>query len=168
MGRSMSTAKAMFGWAACACVAGLLGGCVIGQVKSSTVQGTLISPETLSLVRPGMPMSDAVALLGEPTSRAALSDGVELSRWTYFRRDKGAGYLFVVFAGADVKETGTTTFVQARNNVIEKVWQEEGASEPKDTSDKSEGKSKGTSRDKSRDTSEDDADNLKQPTASKG
>lgn len=102
-----------------------LGGCLVAQSKKSEVAGNYVSPETLASIKPGMPLSDAIAFMGEPSSRGTLSDGAEVCRWSYTRTDKGAGYVFLIFAGSDDKQRSMTTFVQARGGVIERVWQDE-------------------------------------------
>lgn len=102
-----------------------LGGCLVGQSKKTEFSGNYVSPTTLESIKPGMPLTDAIALMGEPTSRGPMSDGSEVCRWQYKRTDKGAGYFFLVFGGSDSTERSLTTLVQARNGIIERVWQDE-------------------------------------------
>jgi outer membrane protein assembly factor BamE (lipoprotein component of BamABCDE complex) len=103
-----------------------LGGCLVGQSKKTEFAGNYVSPTTLQTIKPGMPLTDAIALMGEPTSRGAMSDGSEVCRWSYTRTDKGAGYVFLIFGGSDSTKRTMTTLVQSRGGVIERVWQDEG------------------------------------------
>jgi hypothetical protein len=102
-----------------------MGGCLVGQTKESEFSGNYVSPMTLESIKPGMPLTDAIALMGEPTSRGPMSDGSEICRWQYTRTDKGAGYVFLVFGGTDKTTRSLTTLVQARGGIIERVWQDE-------------------------------------------
>lgn len=102
-----------------------MGGCLVGQAKESAFSGNYVSPTTLESIKPGMPLTDAIALMGEPTSRGPMSDGSEICRWQYTRTDKGAGYVFLVFGGTDKTTRSLTTLVQARGGIIERVWQDE-------------------------------------------
>jgi len=102
-----------------------LGGCLVTGSSKETMTGTHISPTTFSNIEPGVTTETWVrAALGEPTSRSELDDGSSLWRWS-FRRDKtSSSAVFLIFGGSSRKESEGATFVQLKDGIVVKAWQD--------------------------------------------
>lgn len=105
-----------------------LGGCLIGSGSSDTVTGTFIGRETLAQMKPGETKEDfVVATLGQPSSRSTLSDGSQLWRYNYSRTRRSGGYVFVLLSASSKEQTVATTFVEFRDGVVARAWQDVSA-----------------------------------------
>lgn len=86
--------------------------------------GRAVSAETLSRIEPGRDREFVLALIGEPTSRTALEGGVEIWKWVYEeKRTRSSGLLLVVDSDETTERTGTT-YVELRDGVVVKAWQD--------------------------------------------
>lgn len=105
-----------------------LGGCLVGGSSETRVTGAYIGPQTVAAVRPGETRAEGVvAMFGEPSNKSTLEDGSELWRWDYTRSSKGGGYVFLIAASRHRDEVSSRTFVQLKEGVVTKVWQDSSA-----------------------------------------
>lgn len=104
------------------------GGCLIGHGSSDTVSGTYVGRETLAQIKPGETREDFVAAtLGQPSAKTTLNDGAELWKYNYSRTRKSGGYVFVVLSAGSKEQTVATTFVELKDGVVRKAWQDVSA-----------------------------------------
>ncbi|MGH7131117.1 MAG: outer membrane protein assembly factor BamE domain-containing protein [Phycisphaerales bacterium] len=105
-----------------------LGGCLIGSGSSDTVTGTYIGRETLAQMKPGETKEDfVVATLGQPSSKASLSDGSQLWKYNYSRTKRSGAYVFVLLTAGSKEQTVATTFVELKDGVVSRAWQDVSA-----------------------------------------
>jgi len=114
-------------WTACA--AGLvltagLAGCVSGKsnVQSS---GRYIGDQTIDRIEPGKTNRAWVrAVLGEPTTREVLPDGVEIWKWEYTRVTTSSGSVFFVVSGKSREESARMVYVVLEGDTVKDVWKD--------------------------------------------
>jgi outer membrane protein assembly factor BamE (lipoprotein component of BamABCDE complex) len=103
----------------------VLGGCLIGSHSSSRSSGTYVGPATLAQIKPGQTRQDFVlATLGEPTRKTTMSDGAELWRYSYSRSSASSGHVLVLLSASSKEQSEAVTFVQFRDGVVERAWQD--------------------------------------------
>ena len=105
-----------------------LGGCLISSGSSDTVSGTYIGRETLAQMKPGETKEDfVVATLGQPSCKSALSDGSQLWKYNYSRTKRSGASVFVLLSAGSKEQTVATTFVELKDGVVTKAWQDASA-----------------------------------------
>ena len=102
-----------------------MSGCLVSGSSSEEVSGTYIGPETYAQVQPGVTKKDWItATMGKPTCQSKLDDGTEMWKWTYHRQRKGSGSVLFLVSGSSRSETTANTFVQFKDDVVVKAWQD--------------------------------------------
>lgn len=105
--------------------AAVLPGCLVSGSSKETMSGTYIGPATFEQIEPGRTTEKWVrAALGEPTSKADLDDGSSLWKWTYRRDRASRGAVFLLFGSSSRRESSGATFVQLKDGVVVKAWQD--------------------------------------------
>lgn len=102
-----------------------LGGCLVSGSSKETMSGTYVGPSTFAEIEPGTTTEKWVlAALGEPTSKSTLDDGSSLWKWAFRKDRSSSSAVFLVFGGSSRKETEGATFVQIRDGIVVKAWQD--------------------------------------------
>ena len=105
--------------------AAVMPGCLVSGSSKETMSGTYIGPATFEQIEPGRTTERWVrAALGEPASKAELDDGTSLWKWTYRRDRSSRSAVFLVFGGSSRKESSGATYVQMKDGVVVKAWQD--------------------------------------------
>lgn len=112
-----------------ACLAGsslfLMTGCLVRSSSRTEYSGRFIGRETAKQIEPGKSKQDFVlAVLGEPTSKTPVSDGSEVWKWEYRKKEHSRGKVFLLVNADDHSETQGATYVVMRDCTVEKVWQD--------------------------------------------
>ena len=97
---------------------------VIDTTSKVHTTGREISAETFDRIREGQDRRDLLALLGEPTSRAALEDGVEVWRWVYTERRESRTSLILVLDGSSTKEQERSWYVELEGGRVVRKWRD--------------------------------------------
>jgi hypothetical protein len=63
-------------------------------------------------------------VLGEPCSRSEMSDGSQIWKWSYENTQTSNSSVFLLFGGRSSKKTQRTTFVQMKDGLVVKAWQD--------------------------------------------
>lgn len=102
-----------------------LAGCLVSSSSKETMTGTFVGQSTFSEIEPGTTTEKwLLSALGEPTTRACMDDGTQLWKWAYKKDQASSGSVFLIFGGSSRKESEGATFVQLRNGIVEKAWQD--------------------------------------------
>ncbi len=102
-----------------------LGGCLVSGSSRETMSGQYVGPSTFEQIQPGRTTESWVAgALGEPTSKTCLDDGSSLWKWSFRRSKSSNSAVFLVFGGSSRKETEGATYVQIKDGVVVKAWQD--------------------------------------------
>jgi outer membrane protein assembly factor BamE (lipoprotein component of BamABCDE complex) len=123
--RSVGVQVGLAGVAFIALLALALGGCGPLVNTDSDVQrsGKLVSDSTFSQIKSGQTTTDWLTEnLGEPSERCKLDDGVEVWKWCYTERKQSHGEVFIIFRGADTKETTHVMNVQVKDGLVTRKW----------------------------------------------
>lgn len=100
-------------------------GCLVSHRSREETSGRYVGRATFAQIEPGSSKQDWVlATLGEPTSKCALDDGSTLWSWRYSKERKSSGAVFLVLGTSSSSETENATFVQFRDGVVVKAWQD--------------------------------------------
>ena len=95
---------------------GALAGCKSDQPR------IVIGPETLVQIEPGTSRKFVVALLGEPTDKFLLDDGLELWKWGYREKKTSSGSVVYVIESTPRAQTEHGAYVQFRDGLVTKAW----------------------------------------------
>lgn len=102
-----------------------LPGCLVSGSSKETMSGTYIGPSTFEQIEPGRTTEKWVkAALGEPTSKSDLDDGSSLWKWSYRKDRASSSAVFLVFGGSSRKESSGATYVQMKDGIVVKAWQD--------------------------------------------
>lgn len=102
-----------------------LSGCLVSGSSKETMTGTYVGPSTFSEIEPGVTTEKwVIAALGEPTSKSTLDDGTSLWKWSYRKDKSSSSAVFLVFGGSSRKEVEGATFVQLKDGIVVKAWQD--------------------------------------------
>ncbi len=102
-----------------------LGGCLVSGSSKESMTGRYVGPATFEQIEPGVTTDKWVlGALGEPTTKADLDDGASLWKWSYKRDRSSSSSVFLLFGGSSRKESEGATFVQIRDGIVVKAWQE--------------------------------------------
>ncbi len=101
-------------------------GCLVSGSSKSSYEGEYFGSRTVAQIKAGKTTKEWVlATLGEPTHRSTLSDGSELWRWSYEKKESSSGYVFLFAGGSSHSETRKTAFVQFdTDGIVTKAWQD--------------------------------------------
>jgi outer membrane protein assembly factor BamE (lipoprotein component of BamABCDE complex) len=99
--------------------------CAVLSSSSHTERsGNYIGEETLRQVQPGHSQEYVRALFGDPTSRSAVSEGVELWKWTYEQETRSSGSVLLVFSSRRSTESGGAVYVEFTDAQVSKIWRD--------------------------------------------
>ena len=98
--------------------------CIINVDSHSERSGRYVSSTTLQQIEPGRGQDYVLALLGEPSSRSKLDGGTEIWKWTYSETKHSEGHLIFVFSGDDTKHVEGATYVEFKDGIVQKTWQD--------------------------------------------
>lgn len=98
--------------------------CIINARSHTTRSGKYVGAETLSQIEPGQSQEYVVALIGEPTSKTALSDGTAIWRWSYREKKTSGGSVVFLIDTDSADESERSTYVQFENGAVSKKWQD--------------------------------------------
>jgi len=99
--------------------------CVISAGSDTEISGQYISQRTLDRIEPGEDKEYVLALLGEPSSRTTLDDGVEIWKWRYLEKRRSRGHLIFVFDTDSKTETRHVSYVEfGPDGTVVKAWQD--------------------------------------------
>lgn len=101
-----------------------LSACIINVDSHSERSGRYVSSTTLQQIEPGRGQDYVLALLGEPSSRSKLDGGTEIWKWTYSETKHSEGHLIFVFSGDDTKHVEGATYVEFKDGIVQKTWQD--------------------------------------------
>lgn len=113
---SLLLTVALLGFAGCA---------VISNHSHSRVEGTKISPETISKIAVGeTTKSWLVSALGAPDSASGLEGG-ELLKYTSSRITKKHGHLLFILDSSSERIEKETYFFEFKEGLLHRYWREE-------------------------------------------
>jgi outer membrane protein assembly factor BamE (lipoprotein component of BamABCDE complex) len=102
-----------------------LGSCVvIGADSHTSEHGRYVGDETLAQIRPGESAEYVVALIGSPTSKTELSDGVSIWKYAYTHKTTRNNHLLFVLDADSTEETSGAVFVQLKDGKVERSWRD--------------------------------------------
>jgi outer membrane protein assembly factor BamE (lipoprotein component of BamABCDE complex) len=102
----------------------LLPACLVSSDTSVEHRGQYVGPETLDKIEAGRNEAYVRALLGEPTERTVLEDGVELWRWTYSQVKRSqTGVIFVLGSKSSTEQQGAV-HVEFKDGVVVDAWRD--------------------------------------------
>jgi outer membrane protein assembly factor BamE (lipoprotein component of BamABCDE complex) len=101
---------------------GTMQGCLISSNRSASVSGREVTSTELDSIKPGETREvDVLALLGPPTSTVQMSDGGKLYTWSATTRERSAGTVLLIFAGASEKSTTRSVSIACSNGLVTSV-----------------------------------------------
>jgi hypothetical protein len=98
--------------------------CIIHADSHTRVSGHHVGEETLRQIEPGKKQDYVLVLLGEPSVRTALADGVEIWRWTATEKRTSSGSLIFVFDSDQSHESTRSAYVEFKDGVVTKAWRD--------------------------------------------
>ncbi len=102
-----------------------LGGCLVSGSSTEEMSGQFVGRSTFMEIEPGVTTEKWIlTALGEPTTKACMDDGTSLWKWAYRRARSSSSSVFLVFGGSSLHETEGATFVQLKDGIVTKAWQE--------------------------------------------
>ena len=102
----------------------LLPACLVSSDTSVEHRGQYVGPETLDKIEEGRSQAYVLALLGEPSERTALENGVELWRWSYSQVKRSeTGVIFVLGSKRSTEEQGAV-YVEFDDGVVVDAWRD--------------------------------------------
>ena len=107
-----------------AAVALTFAGCLVGSSTKTTHTGKYVSEKTLAQVKAGDSEASVVALLGEPTSKAARDDGSSIWKWQYSEATTRKGSVFLLIGTESTKETQGAVYVEMKDSKVAKTWRD--------------------------------------------
>jgi outer membrane protein assembly factor BamE (lipoprotein component of BamABCDE complex) len=99
-----------------------LSGCAIVNSNNSHVTGKRISAEQLALVKPGTTKDTVVDLLGLPTSRTDLGNGLDVWQWKFTQTSNHSTGLIFVFISDSSSSVEQTTSVEFKDGGVTRTW----------------------------------------------
>ncbi|MBL8861353.1 MAG: outer membrane protein assembly factor BamE [Planctomycetes bacterium] len=104
--------------------ASVLSACIINVDSHSVRTGRYVSAETLRQIEPGRTQDYVLALIGDPSSKSQLENGIEIWKWTYSETRRREGRLIFVFSGDESQRVDGATYVEFQDRVVKKSWQD--------------------------------------------
>lgn len=99
--------------------------CIVSSSNKVRSSGRYIGDQTIARIEPNKTDRKWIlAVLGEPTSKSALDDGVELWKWEYMRVKTSSGSVLFVAAGNDREETIRNVYVEFKGDIVSQVWRD--------------------------------------------
>jgi len=99
-------------------------GCSVDMSTHTETTGTFIGQRTAAQITVGKSQSFVEALIGEPTKKDKISDNDEIWKYVYTTRSISNGTA-ALFSGTAADTTNTsTTFVEFKDGVVLKCWQD--------------------------------------------
>lgn len=98
--------------------------CILNANSRTKVTGRYVSAETLRQIEPGKTQEYVIALLGDPTTRTKLADGVEIWKWQYTENRSSSGSFIFVFDSSESRETTNATYVEFKDVLVTKAWRD--------------------------------------------
>jgi outer membrane protein assembly factor BamE (lipoprotein component of BamABCDE complex) len=105
-------------------LAPLVPACIINANSHTTQSGKFVSPDTVQRLEPGKGADYVTALLGEPSSKQALSDGTEIWKWSYRERKTSSGAVFLIVDSDQTTEVERATYVELKDSKVVRAWQD--------------------------------------------
>lgn len=102
----------------------LASACVIASDSDTSVSGRYVSETTLAAIEPGKTSDYAMAILGEPSQKSVLKDGVEIWQWHYTKRTASDTAVIFLVAAENNTTTQHTTYVEFKDGVVVKAWRD--------------------------------------------
>lgn len=98
-------------------------GCLVTSNSSSSYSGDRVEPgsERQVVLHKSSP-DDAVAILGEPTTRSTLDDGEQVLTWTWTHHTKSSGSVFLVFGGSSDTTHERSLHIGFRDGLAVRKW----------------------------------------------
>ena len=104
----------------------LVSGCVVINNADDSTRGQKIQEATLKQFEPGTTTKAwTLAVLGEPTSQENLDGGIDVLRYEYSHRSEQQTLVFLLFAGNADKEEKQTVYLEFKDDVLTRYWQEQ-------------------------------------------
>jgi len=102
-----------------------LAGCLASGKSMEFSEGRYIGDQTIAKIVPGETSKEWVlAVLDEPTSRHALSSGVELWKWEYRKVETSRGSVLLIVRGKSREETIRSVYVEFQDDIVKRVWRD--------------------------------------------
>ena len=102
-----------------------LAGCLVSGSSKETMTGEYVGKSTYSEIEPGVTTEKWIlGVLGEPSSKTCLDDGSTLWKWAYKKDHSSSSAVFLIFGGSSRKESEGATFVQLKDGIVVKAWQD--------------------------------------------
>ena len=97
-------------------------GCLVTASSQTTHNGTRVSQETFSQIKPGSTtISWVEATLGSPTSKTK-TDSDEVWKYVYTEHTDSSGAVFLIFGGSGSSEKSEIAFVEFKGGVVINKW----------------------------------------------
>lgn len=95
-----------------------LPGCLVTSSNASSYSGNRVEPGAdASIVLLRTTPDEAVAALGEPSTRSVRDDGDESMTWRWTKRESSRGSVFLIFGGSNRTTQDYSLTVNFRNGV---------------------------------------------------
>lgn len=105
-------------------LAAAVSACLVSSQTKKQTTGTPIGEQTLATIRPGMDGAEVQKLLGPPTTRTSLDEGVEIWRWTYRTETTKTGQVFLLFGTEQTEETSGAVNVELKDGKVVRRWRD--------------------------------------------
>ncbi len=102
----------------------LLCGCVISSSGRASHSGQYVSAATFEQIEAGKSKEYVLALLGDPTTKTSLDDGVEIWKWRYTESRSSSGHIFLLLDASSSKDEQHNTFVEFEHGVVAAAWRD--------------------------------------------
>ena len=114
-------------WFVLAVTAAGMPGCLV-VAGSQTVYGQSgepVSESTLSEIEPGKTTKDwLVGVMGQPTSKADLSEGGEIYIYEYVQTKHDSAVIFLLLSANNKVQQRKKVFFEIKDGVVQKYWRE--------------------------------------------
>ena len=101
-------------------------GCVVCSDTTSQESGKKLENSTLKQLEPGQTTKDwAMSVLGTPSSRNKLDNGIEVWKYEYSKTINKEFAVFLLLASDSEKKVSQSVCLEFKDNILTRYWSEE-------------------------------------------
>ncbi len=105
----------------------VISGCLVVSDTSRHVSGKKIKESTLKQLEPGKTTKEwTISVLGTPTSRNKLDNGIEVFKYEYTETVNEEAAVFLLVASDSEKKTSQSVILEFKDNILTRYWTELG------------------------------------------
>lgn len=101
-----------------------LSGCIMSSNGRTSQSGQYVSPKTFDQIQDGNSKEYVLAILGHPTSRTSLEDGVEIWKWRYTETRDSSRQIIFLLNTSNKNEAEHNTFVEFEDGLVTNAWRD--------------------------------------------